>query len=214
MSYKETAETGNNLRQLIYVQEALMASIVFLGTAAYVGATKLNVQSPGPGQLPYKLEVSKTSIHANPTTTAYDYWARSSSLWTCSAILFLVVAIMNYFFSFAYLSAFWRYREAKDMVPELDGQNCEIPGMFILTVYSTLLVFSTGTFCILVYLVAFLYKIVHLLCSLICPIGLSNMKRGWSSRPNSDFSHYEAEFDFEANINEQPDYWNAMGPHK
>ena len=189
-----------------------MAAIVFLGTASYVAATKLQHQSPGPGQLPYKLEVSKLSTFEHPENTSYDYWARSSSLWTCSALLFLVVSLINYVFSFAYVSVFWRYREAKDMVPELDGQNCEIPGMFILTVYSTMLVLSTGTFCIGVYLCAFLYKIVHLVMSLVCPIGISNMKRGWAGIPNRDFSHYEEEVDFEANVNEQPDYWNATGP--
>ena len=191
-----------------------MAAIVFLGTASYVAATKLNHQSPGPGQLPYKLEVSKLATFEHPENTSYDYWARSSSLWTCSALLFLVVALINYVFSFAYVSVFWRYREAKDMVAELDGQNCEIPGMFILTVYSTMLVLTTGTFCIGVYLCAFLYKIIHLVMSLVCPIGISNMKRGWAGIPNRDFSHYEEEFDFEANINEQPDYWNATGPEK
>eukprot|EP00354_Favella_ehrenbergii_P010815 CAMPEP_0170465968 /NCGR_PEP_ID=MMETSP0123-20130129/10115_1 /TAXON_ID=182087 /ORGANISM="Favella ehrenbergii, Strain Fehren 1" /LENGTH=214 /DNA_ID=CAMNT_0010732001 /DNA_START=379 /DNA_END=1023 /DNA_ORIENTATION=- len=150
----------------------------------------------------------------NPRTTAYDYWVRSSSVWTCSAFLFLFVAIINYLFSFAYLQVFWRYREAKKMVPELDGQNCEIPGMFILSAYSTLIVFCTGTLCIAVYVLAFVYKILHLILSLVSPIGLSNLKRGWMGHPNRDFSHYENEFDFEANPSEQPDYWNAMGPEK
>lgn len=101
-----------------------------------------------------------------------------------------------------YFGAYFEYKEAKMMVPELDGINCEVPGMTVIIAYSSLGVLPTGTFCIMVYLLALLYKIVPLVASLICPIAVSNLNRSWNGIPNRDYSHYEKEFDFEANLDE------------
>jgi len=122
--------------------------------------------------------------------------------------------MVNYLFSLIYFSSYYDYKEAKKMVAELDGVNCEVPGMSIIMAYSSLVVLTTGTFCFLVYLAAFTYRIINIIFLQICPLSVSNMRRSWSGIPNSDFSHYEKEFDFEVNLDEQPDYWNATGPEK
>jgi len=88
------------------------------------------------------------------------------------------------------------------MIPELDTLNCEIPGMMIILSYSTFLVMISGVFCLLVYLLAFMIKISHLLLSLACPIWLSKWKHNWRGIQKKDFSQYEGEFDFEYDISE------------
>ena len=106
-------------------------------------------------------------------------------------MIFLFVALINYFLSLVFFGAYWDWKDARMMIPELDGVNCEIPGMMVIMAYSSLLVLTTGTFCIMVYLLAMLYKIVHLIFCLLCPISLSNLKRAWQGVPNYDYSHYE-----------------------
>jgi len=91
-----------------------------------------------------------------------------------SGIAFLCCAIANYLLSLVYIGEFLRYKDARMLVAsELIGQDCELPGMITILTYSSFMVLPSGSFCVLVYLLTFLYKIFHLLATLICPISLT-----------------------------------------
>ena len=78
-----------------------------------------------------------------------------------------------------------------------DETNCTIPGTEILNYYTIGLVLTTGSLCLLIYLLALVFKLANLFSALLCPISLSNFWRSWQGVKKGDYEHYTDELDFE-----------------
>ena len=82
------------------------------------------------------------------------------------AKLLLVLALVNYLFSFAFKNGYDSYLESGVKGGQ---QDCVIPGTFITATYSVVLVMGSGSLAMGLIALGYLYKIVHLLALLICP---------------------------------------------
>ena len=75
------------------------------------------------------------------------------------------------------------------------------------------MVLPSGSLCLLLYLLALLYKLVHLVMTLVCPVGLSKMKKRWKGLPYGEgYDQYceeflEADFDLEC----PPPFYSVQG---
>ena len=110
-----------------------------------------------------------------------------------SRVLFFF-AFFNYAFSYAFRYNYNTYVETNAIAQS--SEACTLPGAAALAVYSIYMVFGLGSFVILVYFSAAIYKVTHLLSVLICPVAIVNCKKRWNKVP-TDFSQYEGEFDFD-----------------
>ena len=61
-----------------------------------------------------------------------------------------------------------------------------------------------GSVMLAILAMAFVYKIGYILTVVICPICVVNTKKSMRGKPR-DFSHYENEFDFEIDYNDEPE---------
>ena len=137
------------------------------------------------------------SLTISKTTTAYDFHMRNDSIRSVPAKLLLVLAIVNYLFSFAFMNGYDSYTEAnKNNENGAEKTNCVIPGAFSLATYSMIFVMGSGSL-ILAYLVlAGLFKIVHILMLQISPMCVMIVKKRYHNVPRT-FNHYGNEFNFE-----------------
>lgn len=71
----------------------------------------------------------------------------------------------------------------------------------------------SGIFTVLIYTLALIYKLGHLLMALVCPVTQAKIKRNWMGHP-SDYSRFENEFDFEADVMLTPDFHRTQGNWK
>ena len=84
-------------------------------------------------------------------------------------------------------------------------KHCEISGVLTLVAYSIFCVMSTGLFCLIMFSLVAIYKLGHLVASLLCPMTLSKLKKCYKGIPSSDFNHYTGQFDFEVDLRSEPD---------
>ena len=109
----------------------------------------------------------------------------------------LVLAIAHYAFSFAFNEGYESYLSAS--AAKWNGNEemaCIIPGAFTLANYSFFLVLGSGSMTLGYIALSQLYKIVHLITLLICPMCVVAVKKNHHKIPR-DFSHYETEFNFD-----------------
>lgn len=119
---------------------------------------------------------------------------------TYSSLIFLILGLINFCFSYFFALGFYRYHESQINLPDIVKVDCAIAGALTLMSYSVLIVGITGIICFLTITLAFSYKMANLIASLICPLKLVKMKKNWHDIPSKDYSHYEGEFDFESDV--------------
>ena len=100
--------------------------------------------------------------------TAYDYHLRYETLKSWPSRFLIVIALLNYAFSFSFNGAYKEYIEQPAMAQQ--ESNCAVPGAFFLANYSLFVVLGSGSFVIAVIVGAFSWRIVHLLCVVLCPV--------------------------------------------
>ena len=145
--------------------------MIAAGSATAIFADQAYKQEPKSIKTPLSTLSTTPGKTSQDRTVCYDYAMRSENLFAWPALLLLILGTCNYFFSFIFVLGFHKYHSAQYLMPAIDQVNCEISGSLVLTVYSVLLVMSTGTVVFLNYVLSFLYKLVHLLSTaLLCPI--------------------------------------------
>ena len=134
------------------------------------------------------LSVAMTAASADPNITIYDYQMRIESVMSKSGLFLLLLAVFNYFFSFAYKRAYDAYMNSSAAI-------CPVPGASILASYSIFLVMGVGTLALGLVIVAFLHKLYILLYTLYCPLDALRKEQKRGTLP-TDFSQYLNEFDY------------------
>ena len=120
----------------------------------------------------------------------------------------LVLAVVNYAFSFAFNEGYASYLEAS--AAHWKGNEkaaCVIPGSFALANYSFFLVMGSGSLTLGYIALSFLFKLSHLLCLLICPMLVVCTKKRHHKIPR-DFSNFANEFEFDCD--EEPPCWDQQ----
>lgn len=134
--------------------------------------------------------------------TSYDFQQRYETIKSLPALLLFGLGIINFGFSFAFKSSYFAFADLP--VVRNDPTNCAVPGANILAGYSMFLVMGTGAAILALFGTAFLFKIINLLAVVICPVCMVACKKKLHKKPK-DFSHYENEFEFSIDADEDPE---------
>ena len=105
-----------------------------------------------------------------------------------TGLFFLLLAVLNYFFSFA-------FKRAHDAYMNSSAAICPVPGASILASYSIYLVMGIGTLTLCLVIVAFLYKLYTILYSLYCSFDALKKEQRRGNLP-TEYSQYLNEFDY------------------
>ena len=130
--------------------------------------------------------------------TAYDFQLRRESIKSVPAKVLFVLAFINYAFSFAYNEGYESYLEAS--AAKWNGNDeigCVIPGAYVLSMYSFVLVMGSGSLVVCFFVASGIFKITHLLSLQCCPVSITFCKKKARTIPR-DFSNYATEFDWNA----------------
>jgi len=105
-----------------------------------------------------------------------------------AGLLFLLLAVVNYVFSFTYKRTYDTYMNSSTAI-------CPVPGATVLAIYSIYLVMGVGTLALGLILVAFLHKLYILLYTLYWPLNALRKEQRSGNLPK-DYSKYLNEFDY------------------
>jgi len=178
---------------------------MFAAILSYIVADKIAKSSQI--NMPQAITVQKKTgqtfkIEIAMKDTSYDFQQRFETLKSLPALGLFGLGVINYIFSFAFKGSYEAFNDLPAVVNDPNG--CTVPGANILAFYSIVLVMGTGSSILGVFGLAFLYKIINLLAVVICPVTMVSCKKKLHNKPKN-FSHYENEFDFSIDYNEDPE---------